>query len=95
MRWTRLWFYLSPVLSLPLLLQMLWTSMFDDKKAQFSATGLKAVSELKSLLNELKKLLESGQLKSIPDRCYSLEEVAEAHRYIDTIHKKGNFIAIT
>jgi len=68
--------------------------MFGDKKAQFSTTGLKAVPELKSLLNELKKPLESGQLKSIIDRCYSLGEVAEAHRYIDTGHKKGNVIAI-
>ncbi|HEA21099.1 MAG TPA: NAD(P)-dependent alcohol dehydrogenase [Pricia antarctica] len=84
--------YLSPVLSLPLLFQMLWTSMFGSKKAKFSATGLKPVPELRLLLNELKTLLESGQLKSVIDRCYPLEEVAEAHQYVDTGHKKGNLI---
>lgn len=87
--------YLSPVLSLPLLFQMLCTSIFGSKKAKFSATGLKAVPKLRSLLNELKSLLESGQLKSVIDRCYSLEEVAEAHRYIDTGRKKGNVIVVT
>jgi len=86
--------YLSPVLSLPLLFQMLWTSMFGSKKAKFSATGLQPVPELRLLLNELKTLLESGQLKSVIDRCYPLEEVAEAHQYVDTAHKKGNVIVV-
>ncbi len=86
--------YLSPVLSLPLLFQMLWTSMFGSKKAKFSATGLQPVPELRLLLNELKILLESGQLKSVIDRCYPLEEVAEAHQYVDTAHKKGNVIVV-
>lgn len=54
--------YLSPVLGFPLLLQMMWTSKIGNKRAIFSATGLRPASELRELLNELKELFEKGKL---------------------------------
>ena len=84
--------YLSPVLSLPLLLQMIWTAIIGSKKAKFSATGLRPASELRMFLNEVKALFEAEKIKSVIDRRYSLAETADAHRYIDTGHKKGNVI---
>lgn len=86
--------YLSPVLSMSLLFQMLWTSKFGRKKAMFSATGLLAVPKLRTMLIELTNLLELGKLKMVLDKRYSLHEVGKAHSYVDTGRKKGNVVVI-
>ncbi|MED4280537.1 NAD(P)-dependent alcohol dehydrogenase [Priestia megaterium] len=40
----------------------------------------------------LKKLIEEGQIKSVIDRCYSLEQVPAAHEYVETGHKIGSVV---
>ncbi|MBN1820072.1 MAG: NAD(P)-dependent alcohol dehydrogenase, partial [Prolixibacteraceae bacterium] len=86
--------YVSPVLKFLLFLQMMWTSMLSKKKAKFAATGLRKDEELKSMLTELVEVFTEGHLKTVIDRQYPLEKVAEAHTYIASGHKKGNVVII-
>lgn len=84
--------YICPVLGMPLFKDMIATAVSGSKKAKFAATGALPKKELKRLFAELVTVIEAGHISPYVDRSYPLDELVEAHRYVDTGHKRGNVV---
>ncbi len=84
--------YLSPVMGLPVLIQMMWTQRFSRQKAKFSATGLLPHDQLREGLKDITALIEAGKMWTVIDRTFPIEQIRDAHRFVEKGGKRGNVV---
>lgn len=66
--------------------------LLNDNGVYKTVEGFDVASDSKEQLELLKKLYEDGTYQAVIDRTFTMNEVVEAHRYVDTGRKKGNVV---
>lgn len=59
-----------------------------------TAGGMDVVKETRDQLAKLKELFETGQLRAVTDREYSMVKIRDAHAYVEQGKKRGNVVLL-
>ena len=87
--------YMTTVPSFAILPQMAWTKIFSGgKRALLATTGLRSSSAKARDLVLLSELVDAGKLRVVIDRRYPMEQIADAHAYVETGRKKGSVVVV-
>lgn len=84
--------YLPTVVGFKVMGLMLCSAIFGGKKVKSSSTGLLPVQQRFSYLEDIRELLKTEKIKTVIDRTYPLQQMTEAHAYVEKGHKKGNVV---
>jgi NADPH:quinone reductase-like Zn-dependent oxidoreductase len=84
--------YLRSVPSLGVLARMLWTSRVGSRRAVLMLTGLRKPADKAKDLDFLMGLLESGKIRPVIGRRFSLDQSVDAHRFVETGAKQGSVV---
>jgi len=84
--------YLTTVPSIGILIDAVRTSLFGSQKARIVFSGLRPDEKKLEDLRLISEMWAAGEVRAVVDRVFPLEQAAEAHRYIDQGHKRGNVV---
>ena len=84
--------YLTTVPTPAIMLLRKTTANSTGKRAGIAFAGLLSIAETKRNLAEISALVNAGTLVPVIDREFPVAEIAEAHRLVDTGHKRGNVV---
>ncbi|MCK4861687.1 MAG: NAD(P)-dependent alcohol dehydrogenase [Rhodobacteraceae bacterium] len=84
--------YLTTVPDIGVLLSPMFAFLRGGKRAKMAATGLRKDADKIKDMDILKGMISAGELTTVIDRSYPLEQIATAHEYVEKGHKRGNLI---
>jgi NADPH:quinone reductase-like Zn-dependent oxidoreductase len=79
--------FLQNIMGLTDIVRILWTAIARGKRLKGGVA-----MENSARMNFIAELVEAGKLKPVIDRSYPLDQIAEAFKYVEQGHKKGNVV---